>query len=151
MQEYMPAVRLLSSVTALLATRHQVIDFIEQQVYDQSMTEARTRLSATAFDSAWAAGQALPLKEAITEGLTVAALANSGNPDKSLSSYPACLTAREVEVLRLVAQGLTNSQIAIQLAISAGTVNAHMTSLYRKLNTSSRAAATRFAVEHGLA
>jgi len=60
------------------------------------------------------------------------------------------LTSREVEVLRLVAGGLTNAQIAAKLVISAGTVNAHLTSLYRKLETSSRAAATRFAVEHGL-
>jgi predicted ATPase/DNA-binding CsgD family transcriptional regulator/transcriptional regulator with XRE-family HTH domain len=151
MQEYGPAVRLLRAVAALLVTSHQVMELMQQQVYDQSLTEARARMEAKTFDSAWAAGQALPLKEAITEGLSIAALARSRNPDSSLSSYPAGLTPREVQVLRFVAQGLTNAQIAIQLAISAGTVNAHMTSLYRKINTSSRAVATRFAVEHGLA
>jgi predicted ATPase/DNA-binding NarL/FixJ family response regulator/transcriptional regulator with XRE-family HTH domain len=151
MQEYVPAVHLLGSVAALVLTSHQVMELMEEQIYDRSMTEARTCLSTTAFDSAWVAGQALPLKEAIAEGLSVAALARSRVPDNSLSSYPAGLTPREVEVLRLVAQGLTNAQIAITLSISAGTVNAHMTSLYRKLNISSRAVATRFAVEHGLA
>jgi DNA-binding CsgD family transcriptional regulator len=85
------------------------------------------------------------------EGLSIAALAKSRFPDNGLSSYPAGLTPREVEVLRLVAQGLTNAQIAVKLAISQGTVNAHLTSLYRKLNISSRAVATRFALEHGLA
>jgi predicted ATPase/DNA-binding NarL/FixJ family response regulator/transcriptional regulator with XRE-family HTH domain len=151
MQEYVPAVRLLGSVAALVLTSHQVMELMEQQIYDRSLTEARTRLGETTLDSAWAAGQALPLNEAIAEGLSVAALARSRVPDNSLSSYPAGLTPREVEVLRLVAQGLTNAQIAITLSISAGTVNVHMTSLYRKLNTSSRAVATRFAVEHGLA
>jgi DNA-binding CsgD family transcriptional regulator len=127
MQEYGPAVRLLRAVAALLVTSHQVMELMQQQVYDQSLTEARARMEAKTFDSAWAAGQALPLKEAITEGLSIAALARSRNPDSSLSSYPAGLTPREVQVLRFVA------------------------SLYRKLNTSSRAVATRFAVEHGLA
>lgn len=151
MQEYVPAVRLLGAVAALLDESHQVLELIEQKNYDQSLTEARAQLAATMFDSAWEAGQALPLTEAIAEGLSIAALARSRVADNSTSSYPAGLTPREVEVLRLVAQGLTNAQIAVKLVISSGTVNAHLTSLYRKLNTSSRAVATRFAVEHGLA
>src|SRR5262249_2037577 len=57
------------------------------------------------------------------------------------------LTAREVEVLRLVAQGLTDAQIAERLIISPRTVNNHLTAIYRKLTVSSRAAATRYAIE----
>ena len=64
--------------------------------------------------------------------------------------YPAGLTRREVEVLRLVAQGLTNSNVAADLVISPRTVNTHLSSIYRKLNTSSREVAIRFALEHGL-
>ena len=60
------------------------------------------------------------------------------------------LTAREVEVLRLVAQGLTDRQIAEQLIISPRTVNTHLTSIYNKLGVDTRAAATRFAVDHRL-
>jgi DNA-binding NarL/FixJ family response regulator len=66
------------------------------------------------------------------------------------SEYPAGLTAREVEVLRLVARGLTNAQIAQELFLSPRTVNAHLNSIYHKLGVSSRTAATRFAGEHGL-
>ncbi len=62
--------------------------------------------------------------------------------------YPDGLTAREVEVLRLVAQGLTDAQIAEQLVISPRTVNNHLTSIYSKIQVSSRAAATRYAMEH---
>ena len=65
-------------------------------------------------------------------------------------AYPAGLTVREVEVLRLVANGLTNAQIAQQLVISTRTVNAHMRSIYNKLEISSRTAATRFAIDHHL-
>ena len=60
------------------------------------------------------------------------------------------LTAREVEVLRLVAQGLTNDQVAEQLVISSRTVNTHLTSIYGKIHVSSRSAATRYAIEHNL-
>jgi len=65
-------------------------------------------------------------------------------------TYPAGLTAREVEVLRLVASGLTNAQIAEQLVISSRTVNAHMRSIYNKLEISSRTAVTRYAVDQHL-
>ena len=61
------------------------------------------------------------------------------------------LTPRELEVLRLVAQGMTNARVARELFLSPRTVNAHLNSVYHKLGVSSRSAATRFAVEHGLA
>jgi len=64
------------------------------------------------------------------------------------SSSPAGLTAREMEVLHLVAQGLSDTQVAEQLVISPRTVNWHLTSIYSKLGVSSRAAATRYAIEH---
>ena len=63
---------------------------------------------------------------------------------------PAGLTAREVEVLRLVAQGLSDAEIAERLVISYRTVTTHVSSVYTKLGVSSRSAATRFAVEHHL-
>ncbi len=62
--------------------------------------------------------------------------------------YPAGLTAREVQVLRLVATGLTDMQVAEQLIISPRTVHAHLTSIYTRLGVTSRSAATRYAVEH---
>ena len=69
---------------------------------------------------------------------------------KSAPAYPSGLTMREVEVLRLVASGLTNAQIADELVISTRTVNAHLRSIYNKLDVSSRTAATRFAIDHHL-
>ncbi len=60
------------------------------------------------------------------------------------------LTAREAEVLRLLAQGLTDGQIADELVVSRRTVHAHLRAIYRKLDVGSRSAATRWALEHGL-
>jgi DNA-binding CsgD family transcriptional regulator/DNA polymerase III delta prime subunit len=65
-------------------------------------------------------------------------------------AYPKGITAREAQVLRLVAAGLTNAQVAERLFISARTVNGHLTAIYTKLNIPSRAAAIRFAIEHDL-
>jgi DNA-binding NarL/FixJ family response regulator len=60
------------------------------------------------------------------------------------------LTAREVEVLRLLATGLTDAQIAEQLVLSLHTVHAHLRTIYSKLGVTSRSAATRYAFEHRL-
>jgi DNA-binding CsgD family transcriptional regulator len=60
------------------------------------------------------------------------------------------LSKRELEVLRLVAQGMTDAQIAEQLFISYRTVTTHLSSIFNKLGVSSRVSATRIAVEHDL-
>ena len=70
--------------------------------------------------------------------------------EKSFPSYPDGLTAREMEVLQLAAQGFTSAQIAEQLVIGLATVNFHVRSIYSKLGVSSRSAATRYAIEHHL-
>jgi DNA-binding NarL/FixJ family response regulator len=57
---------------------------------------------------------------------------------------------REAEVLRLLARGLTDAQIADDLVVSRRTVHAHLRAIYRKLDVGSRSAATRWALEHGL-
>ena len=64
---------------------------------------------------------------------------------------PAGLSAREVEVLRLVAQGLSNAAIAQRLFLSPRTVKSHVANIYGKLGVDNRAAATRYALDHGLA
>jgi DNA-binding NarL/FixJ family response regulator len=71
-------------------------------------------------------------------------------PDVGGVEYPAGLTGREVEVLRLVAAGLTDAEVAERLVLSVRTVNAHLRSIYRKTGVPSRAAASRFAAEHDL-
>jgi len=63
---------------------------------------------------------------------------------------PAGLTAREVEVLRLLAQGLSNKDIGARLVISPKTAGNHVEHIYAKIGTSSRAAAGLFSVRHGL-
>lgn len=66
------------------------------------------------------------------------------------TNFPAGLTAREVEVLRLVAGGATNRHIAELLQLSVGTVNSHLTNILNKIGCENRTAATTFALQHGL-
>jgi LuxR family maltose regulon positive regulatory protein len=67
------------------------------------------------------------------------------------SERPTALTARESEILRLVAGGLTNRQIAARLTLSEHTVHRHVANILVKLRMSSRAAAAAYAAKHGLA
>jgi len=67
------------------------------------------------------------------------------------ATCPDDLTAREVEVLRLLAQGWSDAQIAQQLVISPRTVNRHTTSIYTKIGVSSRSAATHYPIKQHLA
>lgn len=81
-------------------------------------------------------------EEAMAEAVLPTVLAPASSAKRP--SHPGGLTAREVEVLRLVAMGLTDAQVAEQLVISPHTVHAHLSSIYSKLDISSRSAATRY-------
>ncbi|MEA2530243.1 MAG: hypothetical protein QOG89_1887, partial [Thermomicrobiales bacterium] len=71
--------------------------------------------------------------------------------DGTTDALPAGLSAREVEVLRLVAAGLSNAEIAERLFLSPNTVKAHVAHVLAKIGVHNRAAATEFALRHGLA
>ncbi len=121
--------------------------------YERSVAAAHAQLGEQAFAAAWAEGLAMTLEQALAARgpVTIPAPAPSlTSPAKSAPTYPDDLTAREVEVLRLLAQGLTDAQIAEQLIISPRTVNTHLTSIYGKIQVSSRSGATRYAVDHTL-
>ena len=74
----------------------------------------------------------------------------SASQAKVQITYPYGLTLRELEVLRLLATGLTDAQIAEQLVLSLHTIHAHLRTIYSKLGVTSRSAATRYAFEHQL-
>ena len=113
---------------------------------------ARAQLDAPTWEVAWAEGRAMSLEQVIAYALAPMPRELPA-PAPSLlapAAPPAGLTEREVEVLRLVAQGLRDQGVADKLILSRRTVSNHLQSIYGKLQVTSRAAATRFAVEHGL-
>ncbi|HEU5100615.1 MAG TPA: tetratricopeptide repeat protein [Roseiflexaceae bacterium] len=90
------------------------------------------------------------LEQAIAEAQAPPPVVERATPAAAPAGHPAGLTAREIAVLRLVAQGLTDAQVAEKLVLSPRTVSTHLTSIYGKLQVNSRSAATRFAVENGV-
>jgi predicted ATPase/DNA-binding CsgD family transcriptional regulator len=121
---------------------------IPQAIIERARAAARTHLGASAFAQALAEGHAMTPFQALAADKALPL--QTACRVKRSPAYPAGLTAREVEVLRLVAAGLTDAQVAEHLIISVRTVNKHLTSIYNKLGVNSRAAATRFAVERHL-
>jgi len=77
-------------------------------------------------------------------------LADGPAPIVAARPRPGGLTEREVEVVRLVAKGLSNQEIATALFLSVKTVSRHLSNIFTKIGVTSRAAATAFAFEHGL-
>jgi DNA-binding NarL/FixJ family response regulator len=123
-----------------------------QAVYQQTVERLRAALGPGAFATAWAAGRALPLAEAIVEAMTLSPPPH-GSADDSGPSTPRAqhgLTPREVEVLRLVAAGRSNPEIAAALFISRRTAQTHVQHILDKLDVATRAEAAVFATQHGL-
>ncbi len=128
-------------------------------ISEQYIISARARLGPEAFAAAWGEGRTMIPEQALAslEQATFPGPPSApssppavGTPAPKASTSPDGLTARERDVLRLLVQGLTSTQIAERLAIGVVTVNFHVRSIYRKLGVSSRSAATRYAIEHHL-
>ena len=130
----------------------------EESWREPYLAAARSQLGEDSWEEALAQGRAMSMEEAIEYALSAempsATTPSSPTSYSSLSSapeHPAGLTSREIEVLGLVAAGMTSARIAKELYLSPRTVEAHITSIYHKIGVSSRSAATRFALEHDLA
>jgi predicted ATPase/DNA-binding CsgD family transcriptional regulator len=121
------------------------------KAFEDAMAHARSTLGSDAFVGAWRAGRALPLERAVAEALgekpPTTAPAAPISPARAPTSS---LTAREIEVLRLIAEGRTDKETGVALNISVRTVNSHVTSILNKLGVDSRAAAVAVGARSGL-
>jgi DNA-binding CsgD family transcriptional regulator len=143
------AAQLWGAAEALRDTFDVPIPLARRADYERSLSAARVHLGERAFTAAWAQGRAMTPRQALkAQGQKPIPTPTTTVPPPN---YPAGLTAREVEVLRLLAGGLTDHQIADKLVLSPRTVHAHISSIYNKLDVTSRSAATRYAIEHHLA
>jgi ATP/maltotriose-dependent transcriptional regulator MalT len=117
---------------------------------ERDLDTARRQLDEAAFATARSEGRAMGLEVAIQYALEQPTQPEQISPAEPVPDNPFGLSDREVEVLRLVAEGLTDGQVARELHISPRTVGGHLGSIYRKLGVPSRAAAARKAVERGV-
>ena len=95
-----------------------------------------------------AEGAALDLGDAAVYARQQIDVARRDPSPRARPARPGGLSRREIEVLRLVADGRTAGEIATQLFISSRTAEHHIQNIYTKIGVSSRAAATRWAVKH---
>ncbi|MFN8557062.1 MAG: AAA family ATPase [Dehalococcoidia bacterium] len=164
----------LGMLAALLGRWEQVTEHFEQALTVHRRAGAWPWLARTAYEYARALGgaaaaghieqaavrRAALLDMAATEArhLGMTALTRQAEALQSADEaghakalpLPNGLSRRELEVLRLIAQGRTNREIAALLSLSAPTVHRHATNIYRKIGVGTRAAATAFAFQHGL-
>jgi HD-GYP domain-containing protein (c-di-GMP phosphodiesterase class II)/DNA-binding CsgD family transcriptional regulator len=116
----------------------------------RSMREPRPFRPPLTADEAAAELQADVRDGKLDAEAVAAVLAAAGHPVSGRRAWPAGLTTREVDVLRLVARGLSSKQIATELVITPKTARNHIEHIYTKIDASSRVAASLFATEHGL-
>ena len=116
----------------------------------QSMTEPRPHRPALPAEDAAAELRAEVTAGRLDSEAVEAVLAAAGHRAIRRREGPAGLTAREVDVLRLLARGLSSTEIAARLVISPKTVRNHIEHIYTKIGASSRATASLFAMRHGL-
>jgi predicted ATPase/DNA-binding CsgD family transcriptional regulator len=138
---------LWGAAEAMCVTLGESLLPVEHALGARAAVAVRTELGEEAFTAAWAEGEAMVPEQAL------ARLRRSSSSTRRRQASPPDaneLTARELEVLCLLAQGLTSAQVAEQLVIGVVTVNFHVRSIYSKLGVSSRSAATRYALEHKL-
>jgi DNA-binding NarL/FixJ family response regulator len=141
---YMQNLELLGAAEALREAVGAFVLPLYSAEYDRGLAAARAELDEEAFRAAWLEGRAMTPEQAIEYALETEEAAPPIPNDTTL------LSAREVEVLQLVAQGLTDPQVAERLYLSPRTVGVHLRSIYRKLGVPSRAAAVKEAVERHL-
>ena len=124
---YREAVRLFGAAEAI-RQRMGVVRFkVWDAGFEASVAALREVLSDSDFDSAWAEGAALSTEEAIAY-----AQRGRGQRKRPTSGWGS-LTPTELDVIRLVSEGLTNSDIATRLFVSPRTVQTHLTHVYTKV------------------
>src|SRR5207302_11299178 len=107
---------------------------VERNAYERAVADTRTHLAEKDFAARWAEGHTMTLEQVLAaQGQALLPLPTAAVVPQSTvlvalpATYPAGLTAREVEVLRLVAKGLTNAEVAQKLVLSEKTVAHHLT------------------------
>jgi non-specific serine/threonine protein kinase len=133
------AARLFGAMEALRAAARLHLMSVDQADVNRNIAAVRARLGHDAFEAAWTAGQAMTLEEAADAALAGDAAAPGGRRNG--------LTPREREVAALIAQGLTNREIAGRLVVTERTAEGHVQNILNKLGFNSRTQIAAWAVK----
>ena len=162
------AVRLLGAAETLIETGGTPRSPADCAIYEPRLAALRATLGERRFAAAWAAGRKMPPEQAIADALSphesrapssgpagtvpvgraASAGVEAGVLRRPMALSP--LTPRELDVLRLVAEGLSNDEIGARLVLSPHTVHRHVANVLNKLGVPTRAAAAAYGARHGL-
>jgi DNA-binding CsgD family transcriptional regulator/tetratricopeptide (TPR) repeat protein len=147
----------LAGAAATLAAMHGTLHFAVffRDLFESPLAEARAALAEDLATAAWSEGARMPLEDAVEYALRpVEDRVSAGQLAESskvvASRHPDGLTEREVQVLRLIAAGKHNQEIAEDLVVSVRTVERHITNLYIKIGARGKADATAYAIRRHL-
>jgi len=149
MGDFERAVRLFGASQALQEAVGSSLAHPESDLYDAAMARARRNLTAARSAAAWDAGSSQSLEHSVNEAISETTVTKTitSRVDNGIAQR---LTSRELEVLKLVAAGLSDKEIADALFISPRTVMRHVANLFTKIDVHSRAAAGAYARRHSL-
>ena len=154
-QQPLRAARLFAAADVYLAPRGEQPGMYDP-AYHQWFQTAQAQLTQAAWDGAWAEGEQMAVEQACAYALGEPQREGAVRPVRPTSrppaetANPAGLTAREVEVLRVVAEGGTDQEVAARLGLRPRTVTTYLTRIYAKLDVRTRTAAVRVAREQHL-
>jgi predicted ATPase/DNA-binding CsgD family transcriptional regulator len=138
------AAQILGTAAALREAMGAPMPPVEEPEYEKAIMLLHSILGEASFQAAWAEGRGMTPQQVFSgQKLPV-------NLPLTPEAIKVALTKRELDVLRLLAEGLSNAQIAERLTLSVITIKAYLRTLYKKLNVSSRTAAVRKAIEYKL-
>ncbi|HST03340.1 MAG TPA: tetratricopeptide repeat protein [Chloroflexia bacterium] len=143
------AVNLLGNASTIIEQSGRQLEPVEQAEFDRHVESARAMLGEEAFAKAWDEGRTMSLNQAHRLATREPAARHQGRgcaPKQTIGG----LTSRESEVTALVAQGLSNEEIAGTLVLSERTVETHVSHALHKLGLSSRAQLTAWAIQNGI-
>ncbi|MBI3971856.1 MAG: tetratricopeptide repeat protein [Chloroflexi bacterium] len=152
----MRAARLFGAVTALREATGGVLEPADREAYERRVAAARAALGDVAFAAAWAGGQELSREQAVQYAIEASQVAPHGPADSpdAARDRPSerlsldALSTREREVAALIAEGLSNRQIAQRLVLAGGTVERHVANIMGKLEARSRVQVAVWAMKH---
>jgi non-specific serine/threonine protein kinase len=137
--------RLFGAADSARAVVGSTVKEPERSIFNRYIEQCQNALEADAFTAAWNAGRALVLEDAVAEAM-LPVETTRGDATRMFD-----LTEREVEVLRLLAEGKSDRTIGEMLFISTRTAQAHVSHILGKLGVPSRSAATTLAIREGIA
>lgn len=157
--EWVRAVRLYAAAQRLFDELGYSVPSAEASEYERTLDALRVQLDWASWEDAWHKGAAMSVDDIVEYGMQASprkrrrsrgARVSARAGDKGATPAHLSLSARETQVLRLVAAGHSDPQVASHLSISPRTVEAHLRSIYSKLEVTNRREATRYAREHNL-